>query len=128
MMKKLFWLVLSAAILTGQGVIAQETDSQAQSFQKEDSLLQVVSNLSDRIQKAEEETRNERIWKKRAKYFNIGYITSQTLTDKLDDEAEWKNDFGVSLTFGKTATLVCRNRRSADADYRGREGLSSTIA
>ena len=105
MMKKLFWLVLSAAILTGQGVIAQETDSQAQSFQKEDSLLQVVSNLSDRIQKAEEETRNERIWKKRAKYFNIGYITSQTLTDKLDDEAEWKNDFGVSLTFGKTYYL-----------------------
>lgn len=98
-------MVLSAAILTGQGVIAQETDSQAQSFQKEDSLLQVVSNLSDRIQKAEEETRNERIWKKRAKYFNIGYITSQTLTDKLDDEAEWKNDFGVSLTFGKTYYL-----------------------
>ena len=99
MMKKLFWLVLSAAILTGQGVIAQETDSQAQSFQKEDSLLQVVSNLSDRIQKAEEETRNERIWKKRAKYFNIGYITSQTLTDKLDDEAEWKNDFGIDATW-----------------------------
>lgn len=67
--------------------------------------MQVVSNLSDRIQKAEEETRNERIWKKRAKYFNIGYITSQTLTDKLDDEAEWKNDFGVSLTFGKTYYL-----------------------
>ena len=43
--------------------------------------------------------------KKRAKYFNIGYITNQTLTDKVDAEAEWKSDFGVSLTFGKTYYL-----------------------
>ena len=104
--------------MTGQGVIAQETDSQAQSFQKEDSLLQVVSNLSDRIQKAEEETRNERIWKKRAKYFNIGYITSQTLTDKLDDEAEWKNDFvAKNATFQEFVQAVADKALKASVGH-----------
>ena len=42
--------------------------------------------------------------KKRAKHFNIGYITNQTLTDKVDAEAEWKSDFGVS-DFRKTYYL-----------------------
>ena len=65
----------------------------------------MVNELSDRVQKTEDAARNERIWKKRAKYFNIGYITNQTLTDKVDAEAEWKSDFGVSLTFGKTYYL-----------------------
>ena len=105
MMKKLFWLVLSTVILTGQSIFAQEADSEVQSSQREDSLLQVVNELSDRVQKTEDAARNERIWKKRAKYFNIGYITNQTLTDKIDAEAEWKSDFGVSLTFGKTYYL-----------------------
>lgn len=98
MMKKLFWLVLSTVILTGQSVFAQETNSETQSSQREDSLLQVVNELSGRVKKTEDAARNERIWKKRAKYFNIGYITNQTLTDKVDAEAEWKSDFGVSLT------------------------------
>lgn len=51
MMKKLFWLVLSTVILTGQSIFAQEADSEVQSSQREDSLLQVVNELSDRVQK-----------------------------------------------------------------------------
>ena len=98
MMKKLFWLVLSTVILTGQSIFAQEADSEDISSHREYSLLLVVNELSDRVQKTEDAARNERIWKKRAKYFNIGYITNQTLTDKVDAEAEWKSDFGVSLT------------------------------
>ena len=108
MMKKLFWLVLSTVILTGQSVFAQETNSETQSSQREDSLLQVVNELSGRVKKTEDAARNERIWKKRAKYFNIGYITNQTLTDKVDAEAEWKSDFGVSLAFGKNWCLYGR--------------------
>lgn len=77
MMKKLFWLVLSTVILTGQSIFAQEADSEVQSSQREDSLLQVVNELSDRVQKTEDAARNERIWKKRAKYFNIGYINPE---------------------------------------------------
>lgn len=105
MMKKLFWLVLSTSILAWQGVFAQEVNPEAQTSQKEDSLQQVVSELSSRVQKVEESSRNERIWKKRAKYFNIGYIANQTLTDKQDADAKWKSDFGASLTFGKTYYL-----------------------
>ena len=63
MMKKLFWLVLSTVILTGQSIFAQEADSEVQSSQREDSLLQVVNELSDRVQKTEDAARNERIWK-----------------------------------------------------------------
>lgn len=69
--EKLFWLVLSTVILTGQSIFAQEADSEVQSSQREDSLLQVVNELSDRVQKTEDAARNERIWKKRAKYFNV---------------------------------------------------------
>lgn len=54
MMKKLFWLVLSTVILTGQSIFAQEADSEVQSSQREDSLLQVVNELSDRVQKTED--------------------------------------------------------------------------
>ena len=61
MMKKLFWLVLSTVILTGQSIFAQEADSEVQSSQREDSLLQVVNELSDRVQKTEDAARNERI-------------------------------------------------------------------
>lgn len=64
MMKKLFWLVLSTVILTGQSVFAQETNSETQSSQREDSLLQVVNELSGRVKKTEDAARNERIWKK----------------------------------------------------------------
>lgn len=64
MMKKLFWLVLSTVILTGQSIFAQEADSEVQSSQREDSLLLVVNELSDRVQKTEDAARNERIWKK----------------------------------------------------------------
>ena len=74
MMKKLFWLVLSTVILTGQSIFAQEADSEVQSSQREDSLLQVVNELSDRVQKTEDAARNERIWKKRAKYWLSGNI------------------------------------------------------
>ena len=91
----------------GQQNVAQELIKIIINYVAElrDSLLQVVNELSDRVQKTEDAARNERIWKKRAKYFNIGYITNQTLTDKVDAEAEWKSDFGVSLTFGKTYYL-----------------------
>ena len=54
MMKKLFWLVLSTVILTGQSVFAQETNSETQSSQREDSLLQVVNELSGRVKKTED--------------------------------------------------------------------------
>lgn len=57
MMKKLFWLVLSTVILTGQSIFAQEADSEVQSSQREDSLLQVVNELSDRVQKTEDAAR-----------------------------------------------------------------------
>ena len=90
MMKKLFWLVLSTVILTGQSVFAQETNSETQSSQREDSLLQVVNELSGRVKKTEDAARNERIWKKRAKYFNIGYIPFRKTSGKKNGHGAFK--------------------------------------
>ena len=81
MMKKLFWLVLSTVILTGQSVFAQETNSETQSSQREDSLLQVVNELSGRVKKTEDAARNERIWKKRAKTAPYGVKTEKGTPD-----------------------------------------------
>lgn len=105
MKKKLFWLIVSTVLLTGQGVFAQETNSADQSSQKVDSLLKVVNELSGRVQKTEDDMRNERVWKNRAKYLNIGYITKHSLTNQLVASEEWKSDFGASFAFGKTFYL-----------------------
>lgn len=69
-----------------------------------DSLRQQVNELNQQLAEQEEEDLNERVWKGRAKYFNIGYV-SQKLINKDYDVPALKNDFGVSLSWGKTFYL-----------------------
>ena len=68
-----------------------------------DSLKQVVSSLSTAVKQNSDENRNRAIWKDRAKYFNISYV-SQSLTLK-DVDATWKNKMGVAITSGRTYYL-----------------------
>ena len=86
------------------GMYAQETVVTSDNTDKTDSLAQVVSKLSAKVQKVEDDKRNESIWKKRSKYFHIGYI-NQTLTHQDISGLKWKSDFGVSLGFGHTYYL-----------------------
>ena len=71
--------------------------------QRLDSLQQVVNQLTSNVETLEKDNLNQKIWKDRAKYFNIGYV-NQTVTDKTFG-GEIKSDFGVSLSSGKTYYL-----------------------
>lgn len=90
------------------GVYAQETPVNGVNLDKVDSLTQVVNDLSSHVKKVEDDKRNESIWKKRSKYFQIGYM-NQTLTNQDIPDLKWKSDFGVSKEgslFGRVVQLI----------------------
>lgn len=97
-MKKIY--VMMAVLLAATGVRAQQSGEMTH---QQDSLQQVVNQLTAERDSYEQADLNRRIWKDRAKYFNIGYV-KQTLTDKTFG-GDIKSDFGVSLTSGKTYYL-----------------------
>lgn len=94
-MKKFFVSFLLAVFATG--AYAQENQSRL------DSLQQVVSALSSRVEDTQKAELNRAVWKDRAKYFNLGYV-KQTLADRTYG-GELKSDFGASLSWGKTYYL-----------------------
>lgn len=94
-MKKIY--ALMALLLAVTGVRAQQSEEVTQ---QQDSLQQVVNQLTAERDSYEQADLNRRIWKDRAKYFNIGYV-KQTLTDKTFG-GDITSDFGISLSSGKT--------------------------
>lgn len=56
------------------GAYAQNTSVNDTNTDKVDSLTQVVNELSSKVQKVEDDKRNESVWKKRRNYFGIGYM------------------------------------------------------
>lgn len=103
-MKKI--CLLAGLVLAMAGVRAQEqTPEQGGDVtsQRLDSLQQVVNQLTTNVETLEKDNLNQKIWKDRAKYFNLGYV-NQTVTDKTFG-GEIKSDFGVSLSNGKTYYL-----------------------
>lgn len=99
-MKKIY--IMMAMLLGAVGVQAQQQSNET-ALQQQDSLQQVVNQLTAERDSYEQADLNRRIWKERAKYFNIGYV-KQTLTDKTFG-GDIKSDFGISLTNGKTYYL-----------------------
>lgn len=99
-MKKIY--VVMGLLLGVTGAWAQETSDEA-TAQRLDSLQQVVNQLTSNVTTLEKENQSRAIWKDRSKYFNIGYV-NQTLTDQGNGR-EFKSDFGVSLSSGKTYYL-----------------------
>ena len=96
-MKKIYFL-------TGLFLALGATGAQAQDAAREqDSLQRVVNQLTEQVDTYKQEDLNRRIWKERAKYFNIGYV-NQTLKEQ-DTGVKYKSDFGVSLSSGKTYYL-----------------------
>lgn len=71
-------------------------------MQNADSLQRVVDDLSSQLEQQNDIERDRKIWKNRAKYFNLGYVRS-TLTDAED--AELRNDWGASISWGRTYYL-----------------------
>ena len=90
MKRKLSLWVLGALFLVS-GARAQKVD------------LPTVLSSSDVSEKEDESWKGSddyRIWKKRAKYFNFGFV-KQSLASK-DNYGKYTSDFGVSLNWGKT--------------------------
>lgn len=91
-MKRLLSLWLLAALFVVNGIKAQTVDLP--------TTVSGNSGLSDANGEERDGDDDYRIWKKRAKYFNFGYV-KQSLTSK-DDYGKYKSDFGVSINWGKT--------------------------
>ena len=68
-----------------------------------DSLRTVVGTFSKQVDNANQAELDQKIWKDRAKYFNIGFV-KQSLTSK-DDYIKYKSEAGVNITWGKTYYL-----------------------
>ncbi|MDE5731367.1 MAG: hypothetical protein K2H81_07620 [Alistipes sp.] len=100
-MKKLY-LILLATIAVSYHAAAQEPAA-ADTTRTIDSLQTVAASLDTRLQEQQQQELNRKIWKKRSKYFNIGYV-NQKVTDKTSGE-KLKSDFGASLSWGKTFYL-----------------------
>lgn len=102
-MKKFFGVFVLAAFVVCGGARAQFVGEGNGSSDQVDSLKQVVETLSNQVQETEETDLNQKIWKNRAKYFNIGFV-KQSLTSK-DDDVKYKSSMGVNMTWGKTYYL-----------------------
>ena len=97
----LLGLMLAVAGTRAQEQAPEQNDEAT--AQRLDSLQQVVNQLTSNVETLEKDNLNQKIWKDRAKYFNIGYV-NQTVTDKTFG-GKIKSDFGVSLSSGKTYYL-----------------------
>lgn len=82
--------------LLDEGNISYTQDENAQ-------LQEQVAALTERLSSVEKEAHNQAVWKKRSKYFNIGYDMQQLSFDGND--LKLKSDFGISLSWGKTYYL-----------------------
>lgn len=104
-MKKIFTLLIGLSLWTSAAT-AQEPTAQVPvpAATETDSLRQVVDNLSRQLQTQQDDERSYKIWKKRSKYFNLGYVNQSLIFKDLGDE-KLKNDFGVSISWGKTYYL-----------------------
>lgn len=109
MIKRIAYMMMASLFAMSLPVSAQEiTEEPAgqpvdSTALKIDSLTQVVNTLSSNVKKVEDEARDKKIWKDRAKYFNLYYV-NQSLTQK-DVNGTWQNDLGAALAMGRTYYL-----------------------
>lgn len=99
-MKKLLF-TLTIAFFSVYGLSAQETD---ETQRRIDSLQQVVDQLSENMEKTEEATLLDNIWKERARYFNISYVNQELQFKELKD-TKLKSQFGIAISKGRTYYL-----------------------
>lgn len=95
---RLLWLVGFAKAQS----VGVESENRRDTSETE-MLRQEVSMLSQQVKDAKQADLSQKIWKDRAKYFNIGFV-KQSLTSK-DDYIKYKSDVGVNITWGKTYYL-----------------------
>lgn len=104
-MKKIFTFLIGLSLwtltATAQEPVAETTSPVAT---ETDSLQRVVDDLSQQLRHQKNEELDRKIWKNRSKYFNLGYVKQSLVFKDFGDE-KLKNDFGVSISWGKTYYL-----------------------
>lgn len=104
-MKKIFTFLIGLSLwtltATAQEPVAETTSPVAT---ETDSLQRVVDDLSQQLRHQKNKELDRKIWKDRSKYFNLGYV-KQSLIFKDSGDEKLKNDFGVSISWGKTYYL-----------------------
>lgn len=85
------------------GLFSVPMMSQNAGEEKTDSLQQVVDEISEKNKQLEAEALDKKIWKDRAKYFNISYV-KQNLSAE-DANYKYNSSLGVAITNGRTYYL-----------------------
>lgn len=98
MMKVKNFIVVSLLGLMSVPAMAQNAGEE-----RADSLQQVVDEISEKNKQFEAEALDKKIWKDRAKYFNISYV-KQSLSAK-DANYKCNSSLGVAITNGRTYYL-----------------------
>ena len=107
MIKKTIYTVALMGLFTIPS-IAQTTDitandSTVNNTEVSDSLQQTINALETEKKQLEKEALDKKIWKNRAKYFNISYV-KQSLSIE-DANCTWNNNIGAGITWGRTYYL-----------------------
>lgn len=99
--------ILLACFLPAMGLHAQAisiTDSIASRVDSVATEADSIASQADSITLVAENAHYNAVWKKRNSYFSLGYM-NQTLTHLDQPGLEWKSDFGIILSWGRTYNL-----------------------
>ena len=99
-MKKILF-TLTIALLATTWAMAQENEN---ADKRLDSLQQVVDKLATQIDDSEEADMQQKIWKDRAKYFNLSYVKQKLQSNDIEG-FQRESDFGVAISRGRTYYL-----------------------
>lgn len=92
------FIIVSLLGLLSVPAMAQNIDEE-----RTDSLQQIVDEISEKNKQLEAEALDKKIWKDRAKYFNISYV-KQSLSP-ADVDYKYNSSLGVAITNGRTYYL-----------------------
>ena len=104
-MKKTLLLTLLATIFAGFAAFAQEGGGDTAESVDINALQQQMADLTARVDESEKKILLDEIWKKRAKYFNIGYVIQNRTEQFSDGESVLNSKLGVDLSWGKSFYL-----------------------
>ena len=104
-MKKTLLLTLLATIFAGFAAFAQEVDGATADSADINALQQQMADLTTRVDETEKRILLDEIWRKRARYFNIGYVVQSRTEQFKDGESVLNSKLGVGLSSGKSFYL-----------------------
>lgn len=104
MIKKPIFMMMALLGMISSSAMAQTNETtEVEQIEVKDSLQESSNAVVEEQNAPEAEALDKKIWKDRAKYFNISYV-KQSLSMQ-DANCTWNNSIGVALTRGRTYYL-----------------------